>query len=117
VIQSQPSQRTLPYSAVLSSLCSLRKLRYRAGNFRGLRGRINCFNLGGLTLLLCTNLPQLHVHSLLELSQGGRSPIVLPSGETRAFLEDGDEVVFRGACRRRGAASIGLGEARGRVVG
>jgi fumarylacetoacetase len=30
--------------------------------------------------------------SLLELSQGGRQAIALPSGETRTFLEDGDEI-------------------------
>ena len=30
--------------------------------------------------------------SLLELSKGGREPIALPNGETRRFLEDGDEV-------------------------
>jgi fumarylacetoacetase len=31
--------------------------------------------------------------SLLELSWGGREPLVLPDGSTRTFLEDGDEVV------------------------
>ncbi len=57
-----------------------------------------------------------NVGSLLELTRGGSAPIALPTGETRAFLEDGDEVVFTGACRRPGAVRIGFGEARGRVA-
>src|SRR5688572_6838541 len=31
--------------------------------------------------------------SMMELTQAGKSPITLPSGETRSFLEDGDEVI------------------------
>ena len=54
--------------------------------------------------------------SLLEITEGGRKPLALPSGETRRFLEDGDEVIFRAQCRREGFASIGFGECRGRVV-
>jgi fumarylacetoacetase len=50
--------------------------------------------------------------SLLELSKGGREPIALPAGETRRFLEDGDEVIFRGHCERAGFAHIGFGECR-----
>jgi fumarylacetoacetase len=50
--------------------------------------------------------------SLLELSRGGREPIVVPTGETRRFLEDGDEVVLRGHCERAGFARIGFGECR-----
>lgn len=54
---------------------------------------------------------------LLELTQGGRYPIELPNGERRTFLEDGDEIVLRGQCRREGFATIGFGECRGRVQG
>ena len=54
--------------------------------------------------------------SLLELTQGGREPLTLASGETRRFLEDGDEVILRAHCRRDGYVSIGFGECRGRVV-
>jgi len=54
---------------------------------------------------------------LLELTERGHSPFMLPSGETRAFLEDGDEVTLRGWCERPGAVRIGLGSCRGRVVG
>ena len=46
----------------------------------------------------------------------GREPITLPTGEERRFLEDGDEVIFRGSCRRAGAAPIGFGECRGIVL-
>jgi fumarylacetoacetase len=54
--------------------------------------------------------------SLLEMTRGGREPIALPSGETRRFLEDGDEVIMRASCRRDGFAPIGFGECRGRIV-
>ena len=41
--------------------------------------------------------------SLLELSWNGEEPLELADGSTRTFLEDGDEVVLRGAEPRRGA--------------
>ncbi|MGE5199208.1 MAG: fumarylacetoacetase [Rhodospirillaceae bacterium] len=53
---------------------------------------------------------------LLELAWRGREPVTLPSGETRSFLEDGDEVIFRGSCRRAGATAIGFGDCRGLVL-
>jgi fumarylacetoacetase len=53
---------------------------------------------------------------LLELTWRGTEPVVLPTGEERRFLEDGDEVIFRGRCRRPGAAAIGFGECRGVVM-
>jgi fumarylacetoacetase len=54
--------------------------------------------------------------SLIEISRGGQQPIALPSGETRSFLEDGDEVTLRAWCERDGAVRIGFGECSGRVV-
>ena len=54
---------------------------------------------------------------LLELTWRGAEPLALPTGETRKFLEDGDEVVMRGYCQRDGAARIGFGECRGVIVG
>jgi 4-hydroxyphenylpyruvate dioxygenase-like putative hemolysin len=39
-----------------------------------------------------------------EITQGGRNPVALASGETRAFLEDGDEVILRGRCEKDTAA-------------
>ena len=53
---------------------------------------------------------------LLERTAGGREPLTLPGGETRRFLEDGDEVILRARCERPGFASIGFGECRGRVI-
>jgi fumarylacetoacetase len=54
--------------------------------------------------------------SLLELSEGGKKPITLRSGETRTFLADGDRVIFRGWCARAGFARIGFGEVAGTVT-
>jgi fumarylacetoacetase len=54
--------------------------------------------------------------SLLEISRGGSAPIELATGETRSFLEDGDEVILRAWCERQGAVRIGFGECVGRVV-
>ena len=54
--------------------------------------------------------------SMLELTQGGRQPIRLSNGETRAFLEDGDTVILRGFCERDGVRRIGFGECRGTVM-
>ena len=53
---------------------------------------------------------------LLELTWRGAEPLTLPTGETRKFLEDGDEVIMRGTCEREGAVRIGFGECRGVIV-
>jgi fumarylacetoacetase len=50
---------------------------------------------------------------LLELTWRGAEPLTLPTGETRKFLETGDEVIFRGFCERDGFRRIGFGECRG----
>jgi fumarylacetoacetase len=55
--------------------------------------------------------------SLLEMTQGGRKSITLASGETRRFLEHGDEVIMRAVAQREGFATIGFGECRGVIVG
>ena len=47
--------------------------------------------------------------SLMELSQGGAEPIALPNGETRTFLEDGDEVAFSARASAPGYVPIGFG--------
>ena len=54
---------------------------------------------------------------LLERTWRGTEPLELPTGETRRFLEDGDEVVMRGWCEREGRRRIGFGECRGIVSG
>ena len=53
---------------------------------------------------------------LLELTWRGKEPIELPSGETRRFLEDGDEIIMKGFCEREGFRRIGFGECRGRIL-
>lgn len=53
---------------------------------------------------------------MLELTWRGTEPVELPSGETRRFLEDGDEVIMKGYCEREGFRRIGLGECRGRIL-
>jgi fumarylacetoacetase len=53
---------------------------------------------------------------LLELTRRGAEPLALPTGETRAFLETGDEVTLRGWAEAPGAVRIGLGHCTG-VVG
>ena len=53
--------------------------------------------------------------SLIEISRGGQAPISLPTGETRAFLEDGDEVVMAARAQTEGFVSIGFGDCRGIV--
>jgi fumarylacetoacetase len=54
--------------------------------------------------------------SMLEAAWRGSEPLELASGEKRAFLADGDEVIMRGWCERERFRRIGFGECRG-VVG
>jgi fumarylacetoacetase len=54
--------------------------------------------------------------SLMELSGNGRSPIALPNGETRRFLEDGDEVLLCARAEAPGAVTIGFGSCRAMVL-
>ena len=54
--------------------------------------------------------------SLLEISQGGKTPIELQTGESRSFLEDGDEVTLVAWCEAEGAVSSRVGECVGRVM-
>jgi fumarylacetoacetase len=53
---------------------------------------------------------------LLEITGAGKSPVQLPSKETRRYLEDGDEVIFSARASAKGAIPIGFGEARGRIA-
>ena len=52
---------------------------------------------------------------LIELTGRGAEPVNLPTGETRRFLQDGDEVIFRGYCEREGFRRISFGECHGIV--
>ena len=53
--------------------------------------------------------------SFLELSWGGQEPFDV-GGETRTFLEDGDEVVLSATAPGPAGKRIGFGEVRGRIV-
>jgi fumarylacetoacetase len=46
---------------------------------------------------------------LSESTQRGADPLVLPTGERRAWLEDGDELIFGAVAEREGFAPIGFG--------
>lgn len=54
--------------------------------------------------------------SLLELTAGGKNPLILPNGEQRTFLENGDEVSLLGFCERPGARRIGFGFCSGMII-
>lgn len=53
---------------------------------------------------------------LLELTAGRTKRVLLPNGEARTALEDGDEVILRGCCERNGFPRVSLGECRGVVL-
>jgi len=52
---------------------------------------------------------------LLEMKHRAE-PLRLPSGETRVFLDDGDEVTFRAYAHREGLPRIGFGVCAGTVL-
>jgi len=54
--------------------------------------------------------------ALIEITRGGEQPLILPNGEIRTFLEDGDCVIMKGQCERSGATRIGFGEVSGTVL-
>ncbi|HLA63209.1 MAG TPA: fumarylacetoacetase [Rhodothermales bacterium] len=53
--------------------------------------------------------------SLLEISWRGERPVALPSGETRAFLQDGDRLIVAGWAEGDGYR-VGFGEAEGLIL-
>lgn len=54
--------------------------------------------------------------SLLELTENGINPVVLPNGEIRRYLEDGDQIILKGLCKKEGFASIGFGDCIGTIT-
>jgi fumarylacetoacetase len=52
---------------------------------------------------------------MLELTERGSHAMRLPNGEQRAWLEDGDEIIFRAHAAREGQVRIGFGECRARI--
>ena len=55
--------------------------------------------------------------SLIEATQAGRSPIHLPTGESRGFIEDGDTLILTATVRADGYVPIGFGSCRAQVRG
>jgi fumarylacetoacetase len=53
--------------------------------------------------------------SLMELSWAGKEPFTLETGETRAFIEDGDTLTLRGHAQGEGYR-VGFGECSGRIL-
>ncbi len=53
--------------------------------------------------------------SLLEIARGGKEPVRLPNGESRTFLDDGDELTLHARCEAEGAVPIGFGSCSGRI--
>jgi fumarylacetoacetase len=52
---------------------------------------------------------------LAEITERGAKSFTLANGETRTFVEDGDEVIFSARAERSGCVPIGFGECRARV--
>ena len=53
--------------------------------------------------------------SLLELTWNGRDPLTLKGGQTRCFIEDGDQITLHGWCQNE-SYRIGFGQASGRIL-
>jgi fumarylacetoacetase len=53
--------------------------------------------------------------SLLELSRGGKEPVMLEGGVGRSFLEDGDTLTIRGWAQGQDER-IGFGECTGTIL-
>ena len=53
---------------------------------------------------------------LLEITHDGTQLLVLPNGEQRCYLLDGDEVIFHALAQRSGLPRIGFGQAAGWVM-
>jgi fumarylacetoacetase len=54
--------------------------------------------------------------SMLEISRGGKNPLTLKDGSTRAYLNDGDTLILRGFCQNENGDRIGFGECRGLIT-
>ena len=55
--------------------------------------------------------------SMLELSEGGKTPVALPDDETRTFLMDGDRLILKARAEAPGFVSIGFGDCSGTIRG
>ncbi len=53
--------------------------------------------------------------SMLELSWGGKNPVILEDGNSRTFINDNDTVIMRGYCENNGKR-VGFGEVRTKLI-
>ena len=60
--------------------------------------------------------PETSLGCLLERTRMGASPLTLPTGEARTYLEDGDEITLRAFAKREGLPGIGFGSCTGMVI-
>jgi len=54
--------------------------------------------------------------SMLELSWGGKKPVILDDANSRVFINDNDTVIMRGYCEKNGKR-VGFGEVRTKLLG
>jgi fumarylacetoacetase len=54
--------------------------------------------------------------SLLEQTNGGNVPVKLSGGQERKFIQDGDTLVIKGACRYAKGSIVGFGECVGLIA-
>ncbi len=54
--------------------------------------------------------------SMLELSWGGKKPVILDDGNSRIFINDNDTVIMRGYCEKD-SKRVGFGEVRTKLLG
>lgn len=59
--------------------------------------------------------PTSDARGCLELTLGGKQPLVLKSGAVRRFIEDGDRMTMSGWCQGDGYR-VGFGEVTGRLL-
>ena len=50
------------------------------------------------------------------MTTGGSDPVLLPNGEQRGFLEDGDEIILQACAEAVGFVPIGFGECRAIIL-
>jgi len=53
--------------------------------------------------------------SMLELSWGGKTPVILDDVNSRLFINDNDTVIMRGYCENDGKR-VGFGEVRTKLL-
>ena len=112
-----PRMRTAGASAVRITVTNLTTLYWTFGQMVTYHASNGCnFLPGDVIGSGTTSGPTDESRACLnELSAFNTADIALPNGETRRYLEDGDEIILRARAERTGFVSLGFGECRGRV--